>query len=49
MEKEETLFALRAPEIGEAADETQTVVSDGGELLIKIKSRKTEDSEWEGS
>nr|UWF88145.1 MAG: Putative binding domain, N-terminal [Bacteriophage sp.] len=40
MEKEETLFALRAPEIGEAADETQTVVSDGGELLIKIRSRK---------
>ena len=40
MEKEETLFALRAPEIGQAADETQTVVSDGGELLIKIRSRK---------
>lgn len=40
MEKEETLFALRAPEIGQAADETQTVVSDGGELLIKIQSRK---------
>lgn len=40
MEKEETLFALRAPEINQAADETQTVVSDGGELLIKIRSRK---------
>lgn len=40
MEKEETLFALRAPEIDQAADETQTVVSDGGELLIKIRSRK---------
>lgn len=38
--EEKTLFALRAPEIGEAADETQTVVSDGGELLIKIRSRK---------
>lgn len=40
MEKEEMLFALRAPEIGQAADETQTVVSDAGELLIKIRSRK---------
>lgn len=39
MEKK-TLFALRAPEIGKAADETQTVVSDGGELLIKIRSKK---------
>lgn len=38
--EEKTLFALRAPEIGEAADETQTVISDGGELLIKIRSRK---------
>ena len=38
--EEKTLFTLRAPEIGEAADETQTVVSDGGELLIKIRSRK---------
>lgn len=38
--EEKTLFAFRAPEIGEAADETQTVVSDGGELLIKIRSRK---------
>lgn len=38
--EEKTLFALRAPEIGKAADETQTVVSDGGELLIKIQSRK---------
>lgn len=38
--EEKTLFALRAPEIGEAADETQTVVSDGGELLVKIRSRK---------
>lgn len=38
--EEKTLFALRAPEIGEAVDETQTVVSDGGELLIKIRSRK---------
>lgn len=38
--EEKTLFALRAPEIGEAADETQTVVSNGGELLIKIRSRK---------
>ena len=37
---EETLFAFRAPEIREAVDETQTVVSDGGELLIKIRSRK---------
>lgn len=40
MEKEETLFALRAPGIDQAADETQTVVSDGGKLLIKIRSRK---------
>lgn len=38
--EEKTLFAFRAPEIGEAADKTQTVVSDGGELLIKIRSRK---------
>ena len=39
--EEKTLFASRAPEIGEAADETQTVVSNGGgELLIKIRSRK---------
>lgn len=38
--EEKTLFAFRAPEIGEAADETQTVVSNGGELLIKIRSRK---------
>lgn len=38
--EEKTLFTLRAPEIGQAADETQTVVSDGGELLIKIRSRK---------
>lgn len=38
--EEKTLFTLRAPEIGKAADETQTVVSDGGELLIKIQSRK---------
>lgn len=38
--EEKTLFAFRAPEIGEAVDETQTVVSDGGELLIKIRSRK---------
>lgn len=38
--EEKTLFTFRAPEIGEAADETQTVVSDGGELLIKIRSRK---------
>lgn len=38
--EEKTLFAFRAPEIGEVADETQTVVSDGGELLIKIRSRK---------
>lgn len=38
--EEKTLFALRAPKIGEAADETQTVVSDGGELLIKFRSRK---------
>ena len=38
--EEKTLFTLRAPEIGKAADETQTVVSDGGELLIKIRSRK---------
>lgn len=38
--EEKTLFAFRAPEIGEAADETQTVVSDGGKLLIKIQSRK---------
>lgn len=38
--EEKTLFALRAPEIGEAADETQTVISDGGELLIKFRSRK---------
>lgn len=38
--EEKTLFALRAPEIGEAADETKTVVSDGGELPIKIRSRK---------
>lgn len=38
--EEKTLFALRAPEIGQAADETQTVVSDGGELLIKIQSKK---------
>lgn len=38
--EEKTLFALRAPEIGKAADETQTVVSDKGELLIKIRSRK---------
>lgn len=38
--EEKTLFALRAPEIGQAADETQTVVSNGGELLIKIRSRK---------
>lgn len=38
--EEKTLFALRAPEIREAADETQTVISDGGELLIKIRSRK---------
>lgn len=39
--EEKTLFAfLRAPEIRQAADKTQTVVSDGGELLIKIRSRK---------
>lgn len=38
--EEKTLFALRAPKIGEAADKTQTVVSDGGELLIKIRSKK---------
>lgn len=38
--EEKTLFALRAPEIGEAADKTQSVVSDGGELLIQIQSRK---------
>ena len=38
--EEKTLFALRAPEIGKAADETQTVISNGGELLIKIRSRK---------
>lgn len=38
--EEKTLFALRAPEIGPAADKTQTVVSNGGELLIKIRSRK---------
>lgn len=38
--EEETLFALRAPEIDQAADETQTVVSNGGGLLIKIRSRK---------
>lgn len=38
--EEKTLFALRTPEIGQAADETQTVVSNGGELLIKIQSRK---------
>lgn len=38
--EEKTLFALRAPEIGKAADKTQTVISDGGELLIKIRSRK---------
>lgn len=38
--EEKTLFALRAPEIGKAADETQTVVSDGVELLIKIRSSK---------
>ena len=38
--EEKTLFTLRAPEIGKAADETQTVISDGGELLIKIRSRK---------
>ena len=38
--EEKTLFALRAPEIDQAADETQTVVSNGGELLIKIRSRK---------
>lgn len=38
--EEKTLFTLKAPEIGEAADETQTVVSDRGELLIKIRSRK---------
>lgn len=38
--EEKTLFALRAPEIGQAVDETQTVVSDKGELLIKIRSRK---------
>lgn len=38
--EEKTLFAFRAPEIGKAVDETQTVVSDGGELLIKIRSRK---------
>lgn len=40
MEKEETLFALRAPEIGQAADETQIVASSGGELLIQVRSRK---------
>lgn len=38
--EEKTLFAFRAPKIGEAVDKTQTVVSDGGELLIKILSRK---------
>lgn len=38
--EEKTLFALRAPEIGKTADETQTVTSDGGELLIKVRSRK---------
>lgn len=38
--EEKTLFALRAPEIGKAVDETQTVTSDGGELLIKVRSRK---------
>lgn len=38
--EEKTLFAFRASEIGEAADETQTVDSNGGRLLIKIRSRK---------
>lgn len=38
--EEKTLFTLRAQEIGEAADETQTVFSDGGELLLEIRSRK---------
>lgn len=38
--EEKHYLLLRAPEIGQAADETQTVVSDGGELLIKIRSRK---------
>lgn len=38
--EEKTLFALRAPEIGKAADETHTVVSDGGELLIKFISKR---------
>lgn len=38
--EEKTLFALRAPEIGKAADETQTVISNGGEYLIKLRSRK---------
>lgn len=38
--EEKTLFAFRAPEIGKAVDETQTMLSDGGELLIKIRSRK---------
>lgn len=38
--EEKTLFAFRAPEIGEAVDKVDRVVSNGGELLIKIRSRK---------